>query len=86
MSIDSVKCGRCLLSQFDSKLFTETIAEYISAMPAYTKVSDDEYNRRLDICLNCDMLTDGICGECGCFVEVRAAKKSKSCPHCEHKW
>lgn len=86
MNTESKKCGKCLLSQFDSKLYTETIAEYIAVMPAYSKVSDEEYRRRLSICLGCDMLMDGVCGECGCFVKVRAAKKAKSCPHCEHKW
>lgn len=84
--MSGAKCGKCLLSQCDSRLFTETIAEYIAAMPPHQKVSDNEYRRRLNICLDCDMLTDGVCGECGCFVEIRALKKSKSCPHCEHKW
>ncbi len=82
----SVKCGKCLLSQFDSRKFVSTVEEYISVMPPEMKVSEDEYNRRLRICLECDMLLDGLCGECGCFVEVRAAKKNMSCPHCEHKW
>lgn len=86
MNNTSIKCGKCLLSQFDSEKFVSAIAEYISVIPSHKKVSDEEYKRRLDICLTCDLLRDGICGECGCFVEVRAVKKEKSCPHPEHKW
>ncbi len=86
MNEKSIKCGRCLLSEFDSEKFITTIAEYISVIPPHKKVTDEEYRRRLSICRECELLNDGLCGECGCFVEVRAVKKEKSCPHPDKKW
>jgi hypothetical protein len=74
------KCGKCLLREFDMGEFADTVKEYISLIPTERKTDDAEYNRRLGICRMCDSLTDGMCGECGCFVEIRAAKKQLNCP------
>jgi len=73
-------CKRCLLSesgQFDE--LYETLMGHVSAIPADNRVADNEYHRRLDICKNCDNLTDGMCVLCGCYVELRAAIKAKQC-------
>ena len=47
-------------------------------------VSDEEYERRLDICKDCDKLNAGTCMSCGCYVEIRAAAKISKCP--TKKW
>lgn len=74
------KCGKCLLSEFDMGGFAETVREYISLIPDDKRTDGKEYSRRLGICRKCDSLTDGMCGECGCFAEIRAAKAYMSCP------
>lgn len=47
----------------------------IAALPEEKRADDDTYRHRLDICGSCESLGSGICGKCGCFVELRAAKK-----------
>ncbi|MDY3745248.1 MAG: DUF6171 family protein [Lachnospiraceae bacterium] len=37
-------------------------------------------------CRQCDRLLNGMCRICGCFVEMRAAIKVKSCPDVVPKW
>jgi hypothetical protein len=82
--MSAVKCGKCLLSEFDMSEFAETVKRYVSLIPADKKSDGAEYARRLGICRGCDMLIDGMCGECGCFVEIRAAKRLMRCP--TEKW
>lgn len=81
-----MKCGKCLLSEYDPKFYTESIAEYISLIPEDKKTPPDEYRRRLGICVSCPSLMDGMCGECGCFAEIRAAKAYMHCPLSEDRW
>lgn len=73
-------CKRCLLSEYDEKFYAETVSDYIAHIPEDKKCGSEEYSRRLDICRSCDELSNGMCGECGCFVEVRAAKSHMGCP------
>lgn len=82
----AVKCKRCLLSEIDANKYAETVEAYINALPESNKVDNDEYRRRIDICRSCDMLYEGMCRECGCYVEIRAVKKISHCPSVEHKW
>lgn len=60
--------------------------EYISAIDDYIKSSDEEYERRLNICKECDLLINGMCKLCGCFVEIRAAVKKNYCPNKIRYW
>ncbi len=78
------KCGKCLLSEFDSEAFARDIKDYIAIIPEELKTPPEIYSGRLEICKKCSTLLDGLCGECGCFVEVRAAKLSQKCP--VNKW
>ena len=44
-------------------------------------VSDEVYDRRIDICSTCPSLSnESTCLHCGCFVEFRARLGYKSCP------
>ncbi|MCM1164829.1 MAG: DUF6171 family protein [Lachnospiraceae bacterium] len=74
------KCGRCLLSEFEAGRLAETVRGHIALIPEDKKTPPDEYERRLETCRGCGALNDGLCGECGCFVEVRAAKAYMGCP------
>ncbi|WP_173472406.1 DUF6171 family protein [Eubacterium ruminantium] len=77
-------CKRCLLSEFDEKKYLEEIKEYIDILDASTKVAEEEYKNRLEVCRGCDKLLQGTCLACGCFVEIRAVVKDNRCP--KKKW
>lgn len=79
-------CRKCLFEEIDREGVYNSIKELIEALPEDKKASGTEYRRRLDICRNCDSLGEGTCGKCGCFVELRAAKKNMVCPHEKHYW
>lgn len=78
-------CKRCLLAELmNSEKVLEDIKKAIDRLGPEAKVSDDEYDRRLAICKECDFLHDGTCDKCGCYVELRAATKMSDCPY--HYW
>ncbi len=60
------------------------IEHYRDAIKKSDRVSDEEYERRLMLCKQCDLLNAGTCGACGCYVELRAVAKVGKCPH--KKW
>ncbi len=47
-------------------------------------VSDDEKNRRLSICRECEFLKNSRCEKCGCFMNFKAKLSSEHC--IEGKW
>jgi len=63
----------------DDGEYYRTVQEYISNLPEEMKISSDFYEKRLHYCQNCDNMVNGMCRLCGCFVEVRAAKKMSHC-------
>lgn len=63
-----------------------SVREIVKNLPEEKRVAEAEYHRRLEICRKCDFLNNGICGKCGCFVELRTAKTNMSCPHEKHFW
>lgn len=79
-------CKKCLLAEIDVDGVYASIAELLKLMPPEKKASDDIYENRLELCRKCDFLNEGTCGKCGCFVELRAAKKDMHCPHENHFW
>lgn len=72
-------CKRCLLRELDGEYF-KSIYQYIDNIPLEQKAPPEEYDRRLALCKSCDDLKNGMCAQCGCFVEVRAAKLRQVCP------
>ncbi len=79
-------CRRCLISEFDIKKEFRYIYEYIDQMPEDLKADPETYAERLEICKTCDSLLSGLCLKCGCYVEIRAAKKEGYCPSEKHFW
>lgn len=77
-------CGKCLLAELDNEKLLADIRSAIERLDAADRVSDDEYERRLDVCRLCDYLNEGTCNACGCYVELRAAAKAGRCPY--GKW
>ncbi len=80
-------CRRCLLEdlslEFDLKDLLDRLSESI---PPGQRASSAEIEARLQCCRNCDALSGGTCGLCGCFVELRARRKNARCPHVPGKW
>lgn len=79
-------CLRCLLQEADEAQLYEIIQQRIAALPPSQKADPGEYARRLSLCGGCDELISGTCRKCGCYVELRAAKRSASCPHEKPRW
>lgn len=79
-------CRRCLIRDTDQAVFFQNMYEYIRLLPEEDKVSSEEYERRLAICQTCNKLWNGMCGMCGCFVEMRAAMRIRSCPGIPDRW
>ena len=49
-------------------------------MPAAKRTPDADYERRLAACKECRHLENGTCMQCGCYVEMRAARTDMHCP------
>ncbi len=56
----------------------------IAGVPEKEKTSGSEYAGRLDVCASCEKLSGNTCTACGCFVELRAARKADHCVY--KKW
>lgn len=76
-------CKKCLLREMAEK-DAAMIATYRDAIKSHDRVPEEEYERRLAICKECELLNMGTCGACGCYVELRALSKGGKCPH--KKW
>ncbi len=83
---DRRMCKRCLLSDMSEDGLRERVYEYIESLSGDIKVEPGIYEQRLEQCRECDKLFNGMCRACGCFVEMRAAIKSNSCPDISHRW
>lgn len=75
------QCKRCLVRELAGAEETyRSLREYIDNLNPEDKVTTEEYECRLDRCRECDMLLQGTCRKCGCYVELRAILKNKTCP------
>lgn len=81
-----IRCKRCLLREMANEDMYHRIQRTIDAIPPKLRCSKVEYDARLALCKECEKLIGGMCRVCGCFVEVRAAKKSKHCPGIPRRW
>ena len=64
----------------------ELIRERIEAMPEEQRADEATVQARLDACQRCDHLMSGTCALCGCYVELRTAKKGQQCPDVPKRW
>lgn len=76
-------CKKCL---FRDKAPNEQIDlnKYLSVISENEKTPPSVYEKRLNICRQCDLLLEATCQACGCYVEFRAAVKHSRCP--KKKW
>lgn len=77
-------CRKCLLAELDDKKLLAQVRTAIERLDKDMRVSDSDYRLRLDVCRECDYLNEATCGACGCYVELRAAAKTGTCPY--GKW
>lgn len=80
-------CKKCLLLEAGEDAAFQTVSDYLKTLDKALIVDDDLYLERLSYCKNCDYLISGMCRKCGCYVEIRAVLKDKSCPDFDcKKW
>ena len=79
-------CRRCLLSETDPEGLYRQIRTRIELLTDEERTAPEEYAQRLAHCARCDALRSGLCSICGCFAELRAARREQHCPHEQHFW
>ncbi len=77
-------CRKCLLREMDKNAYMENLYAYIDRIEEDSKADKAVYEDRLAVCKECKYLNEGLCGACGCFVELRAVMKNNVCPY--EKW
>ena len=74
-------CVRCLLDGLPGEEeLAALLRERIAEMPEEERVPEAVRRGRLAVCLECGSLNHGTCALCGCYVELRAARRSRGCP------
>lgn len=87
MDVDTNKrlCRKCLTGDLiGQEEYFQNLQEYIANLDADIKADEATYESRLQVCLDCDMLMQGMCRTCGCYVELRAVVAKNHCP--KKKW
>lgn len=79
-------CRRCLLKEMDADAYFSNVYEYIASLSEDERAPEELYEQRLGYCRACDHLINGMCALCGCFVEVRAAKRISRCADTPRRW
>lgn len=80
-------CKRCLIGDIpDQASLAELIRERIALLPEAQRADEALMVSRLDACRACDHLNSGTCALCGCYVELRAAKRHMRCPDVPARW
>lgn len=75
-------CKRCGLKTVLSEEDIRKMVDDVRKMRGIQLTDDDEYNRRLEICRNCEKLEySSTCALCGCVVHVRAMLRDGRCPY-----
>lgn len=79
-------CKRCLIREMAQLELAKGIESYISRIDEQDRTEAAEYEKRLNICKECNELISGTCRKCGCYVELRAATGNNHCPALPQKW
>lgn len=81
------RCRRCLLREMTSENnYYESVKFYRETLPPKKRTPDDVYEVRLQACKACPYLEAGTCMQCGCYVEMRAARIDMHCPAPKACW
>lgn len=57
-------------------------AAFEHAKDGFKKVSDEEFENRMQICRGCEFFDadSSRCKNCGCFLKIKASWNSEKCP------
>ncbi len=78
-------CRKCLTRDMIGKEeYFRSLREYIANLDPDIKADEALYEERLAACKECDLLLEGMCRICGCYVELRAVVAKNICPR--KKW
>ncbi len=78
-------CKKCLMREMQDKAeYFKSLQNYIDNLDPDTKADRELYEERLNTCKQCELLLEGMCRTCGCYVELRAAVTKNYCPN--KKW
>lgn len=81
------RCRQCLLREMtDENDYYRSVLFYRETMPRKKCTPDDVYEARLRACKACPSLENGTCRQCGCYVEMRAARIDMHCPMGAPAW
>ena len=73
-------CKRCLLREMaDQEEYFRSLRDYIENIDPDIRAAEQLYEERLAVCRECEMLMQGTCRKCGCYVELRAAVTKNVC-------
>lgn len=87
MEAQPKRCRRCLLQDMaDENDYYASVVRYRATMPRRVRTPDAEYTARLEHCRTCPSLNAGTCMQCGCYVEMRAARTDMHCPLDNAPW
>lgn len=76
-------CKKCLMREM-AEADALMIEKYKAVIKSEDRVCEEEYERRLSVCKECERLNAGTCAACGCYVELRALSPVSRCPY--HNW
>lgn len=81
------RCRQCLRRDMtDVDDFYRDVLRFRSLLSEEERTADSEYEARLSKCRECGSLENGTCRQCGCFVEMRAARIDMHCPREDAAW
>jgi hypothetical protein len=86
MEAQPKRCRRCLLQDMAENDYYASVVRYRATMPRRVRTPDAEYTARLEHCRTCPSLNAGTCMQCGCYVEMRAARTDMHCPLDNAPW
>ena len=78
-------CRKCETPRTGEEFFAQ-LSRIRKNLDEELKVTDAVYEQRLDQCMACESLLEGMCRICGCYVELRASLKKNACPAVHPKW
>ena len=58
--------------------FSNALATHVA--DGLSKANDNEFAKRIELCMVCPHRNDATCGKCGCFIQTKAAWKTSECP------
>lgn len=77
-----IKCKACSASVIVSENEIDEMINIIISGNQFKLISEDIYEKRIDICFNCKYLEYGTtCLQCGCIVQIRARLLESTCPY-----